>query len=119
MDENAQLLLTQLEQRVSHLEQRLSESTVRRAMRDCLTCAACGQGTILHITELLAHGLPVRVDNAGSFLPEPVGRLELFVCAACGYGEAQIDPSELTATERRNVRVLSRPAGPGERAPYR
>jgi transcription elongation factor Elf1 len=111
--------LEELEERLSAAEAKLLAQNKRRVLRDSLTCPSCDNTEIVHISELQAYGLPVRVDHEGGFVAKAVGVLELYVCSQCGYGEVQLEASKLKDKERKNVQVISKAREAREEDPYR
>jgi hypothetical protein len=109
----------ELEERLNALEKKLTEQQRRRALKESLTCPHCDNTEIFHISELETYGLPLRIAHDGNFSVKAVGVVELYLCSQCGYGEVQIDPSQLKEKSRANVKLISRAKEKTEEEPYR
>ena len=109
----------ELEERISALEDKLDAQSKRQVLRESLTCSGCGNTEIFHISQLETYGLPVRVDQEGTFSIDPIGVLELYVCSRCGYGEVQLDPSRLNEKGRKHVNIISKAKEEIPEEPYR
>jgi hypothetical protein len=113
------LTLEELEARLNALEAKLEGQSKRLVLRESLVCSGCGNTEILHISKLETYGLPVRVDQEGTFSITPIGVLELYVCSQCGYGEVQLDPSRLKEKDRAQVKIISKAREEIPEEPYR
>lgn len=120
IDEDALLSrLTATEARLRQLEARLdTEARQRRGlMRDTRRCPACQQTKILHAEQMISelHGESIFVASGGFLGYKGMGKVQLFICATCGYGEVQLASTE-GLEGKKSIRVLDATEGEG---PYR
>ena len=110
--------LSALEEELRALRAQLSAAPARGAIRETRQCPVCQANKILHIEGLRgAQNSLISVAAAGAFVwSDRIGVVQFYVCATCGYGEAQFsDPAALEG--QKHVRVLE--ALPESEEPYR
>jgi ssDNA-binding Zn-finger/Zn-ribbon topoisomerase 1 len=112
--------IEELEERLSTLESKFEEQKKRRTLRGSLQCPNCDNTEIFLVSPLDTYQLPLRIAQEGVLKTKFIGALELYLCSQCGYGEAQLDPSQLKEKERKNVKLVSNAnEEPTPEEPYR
>lgn len=118
-EEALQRQVRELSERLQRVEARLDaeEQQRRGLMRDTRRCPACQNTKVLHAEQVISelHGEALIVSSSGFLGLKGLGKVQLFICAACGAGEVQVSsPAELEG--KKGVRVLQASEGEG---PYR
>jgi hypothetical protein len=118
-EEALQQQVRELSERLQRIEARLDaeEQQRRGLMRDTRRCPSCQNTKILHAEQMISelHGEASYLASGGFLGYKGLGKVQLFVCVACGFGEVQVvSPAELEG--KKGVRVLKASEGEG---PYR
>jgi DNA-directed RNA polymerase subunit RPC12/RpoP len=113
MSDDVAKRLAALEARVEALE----AGGTFRPMRDTHRCPSCGGRKILFVSKLYSYnGWPLHVSVADTFRKRLDGMVQVYVCAACGHGELQLDRAGVLSGGGGGVVVLDEDPKQG---PYR